>query len=86
MLEVHPASTHKALESPPKNWDNIQALFLQMGLKDDLKSIVAKHEIDAVTAALTGYIYLQGKTQLIGNEREGYIAVQIEHNWRKMQL
>jgi len=33
------------------------------------------HEIDAVTAALTGYLYLQGKTELIGDEEEGYIVV-----------
>lgn len=87
ILEVHPASTRKALEIPSKNWDNIQAIFLQMGLKGDLeKRMLTKHEIDAITAALTGYLYLQEKTQLIGNEREGYIAVPIECNWRKLQL
>jgi len=87
VLEVHPASTRKALEIPSKNWDNIQTIFLQMRLKGDLKKrMLTKHEIDAVTAALTGYLYLQGKTQLVGNEREGYIAVPIESNWRKLQL
>jgi len=87
VLEVHPASTRKALEIPSKNWDSIQAIFLQMGLKGDLEKLtLTKHEIDAITAALTGYLYLKGKTQLIGNEREGYIAVPIECNWRKLQL
>ena len=87
ILEVHPASTRKALEIPSKNWDNIQTIFLQIDLKGDLeKRMLTKHEIDAVTASLTGYLYLKGKTQLIGNEREGYIAVPIECNWRKLQL
>ena len=87
VLEVHPASTRKALEIPSKDWRRIQAVFLQMGLKGDLeKRSLTSHEIDAVTAALTGYLYLQGKTELIGNAKEGYIAVPVKRNWRKLQL
>jgi len=60
---------------------------LQLGLKGNLeKRTFTKHEIDAITAALTGYLYLQGKTELIGNKKEGYIAVPIECDWRKIQL
>jgi len=86
VLEVHPASTRKALEIPSKDRKTTQAIFLQMGLKGDLKRTLTKHEIDAVISALTGYLYLQGKTQLIGNEKEGYIVVPIKRNWRKLQL
>jgi len=87
ILEVHPASTTKALKIPPKDMKRTQAIFLQMGLKGDLeKRILTAHEIDAVAAALTGYLYLQGKTELIGNETEGYIVVPVKCNWRRLRL
>jgi hypothetical protein len=87
ILEVHPASTRKALEIPSKDGCRIQKIFLQLGLKGDLeKRPLTTHEIDAVTAALTGYLYLQGKTELIGDEKEGCIAVSVRLNWRKLQL
>jgi hypothetical protein len=87
VLEVHPTSTRKALEIPSKDWKIIQAIFLQMGLKGDLeKRALATHEIDAVTAALTGYLYLQENRELIGTEKEGYIAVPLKCDWRKLQL
>lgn len=87
ILEVYPASTRKALEIPSKDWKETQEIFLQTGLKGDLeKRILTKHEINAITAALTGYLYLQGNTELIGNKKEGYIAVPVTRNWRKLQL
>jgi predicted nuclease with RNAse H fold len=85
-LEVHPASTRKALEIPSKDWNKIQTVFLQIGLKDNLEHTLSRHEIDAITAVLTGYLYLEGKTELIGNKQEGYIAVPTKSNWRKLQL
>jgi len=42
--------------------------------------------IDAITAALTGYLYLEGKTELIGNEEEGYIVVPMKTDWEVMRL
>jgi hypothetical protein len=87
ILEVHPASTRKALEIPLKDWKRIQTTFLQMDLKADLeKRTLTVHEIDAVAAAFTGYLYLQGKTELIGNEKEGHVAVPVKCNWGKLQL
>jgi predicted nuclease with RNAse H fold len=87
ILEIHPAPTRKALEIPPKDRKRIHIIFLKMGLKGDLEKLtLTAHEIDATTAALTGYLYLQGKTELIGNEKEGYIAVPVRRNWRKLQL
>ena len=76
IIEVHPTSTRKALKIPTKDWGKIQNVFLHMGLKGDLETrVLTSHEIDAVTAALTGYLYLQGKIDLIGDEKEGYIVV-----------
>lgn len=87
VLEVHPTSTRKALEIPSKDWKIIQTIFFQMGLKGDLeKRTLTTHEIDAVTASLTGYLYLQGNTELIGNKEEGYIGILLKCDWRKLQL
>jgi len=87
ILEVHPASTRKALDILPKDPKRIQTILLQMGLKGNIeKRVLTTHEIDAAIAALTGYLYLQGKTELIGNDKEGYIAVPVKCNWRKLQL
>ena len=87
IIEVHPTSTRKALKMPAKDWKEIQSIFLQLGLEGDLKTrVLTPHEIDAVTAALTGYLYLQRKTQLIGNEEEGYIVVPTKSDWRRLKL
>jgi len=87
IIEVHPTSTRKALKIPTKDWEKIQNIFLHMGLKGDLKTcVLTSHEIDAVTAALTGYLYLQGKAELIGNEEEGYIVVPTKGDWRRLRL
>ncbi len=87
VIEVHPTSTRKALKMPTKDWEKIQTVFLRIGLEGDLKTrILTTHEIDAVTAALTGHLHLQRKTELIGDEEEGYIVVPTESDWRRLQL
>ena len=87
VIEVHPTSTRKALNMPAKDWDKIQTLFLHLGLKGELEvRALTPHEIDAITAALTGYLYLQGKTELVGDEKEGYIVVPLKRDWRRLQL
>jgi predicted nuclease with RNAse H fold len=87
VIEVHPTSTRKALKMPTKDWKKIQTIFLRIGLEGDLKTrVLTPHEIDAITAALTGHLYIQGKTELIGDKKEGYIVVPSESDWRKLQL
>jgi len=84
VIEVHPASTRKALKMPTKDWKKIQTIFIHMGLEGDPKTrVLTPHEIDAVTAALTGHLYLQGKTELIGKTEEGYIVVPRKSDWRR---
>jgi predicted nuclease with RNAse H fold len=86
IIEVHPTSTRKALVIPTKNWQRIQNIFIYMGLKGDLETrVLTSHEIDAVTAGLTGYLYLRGKTDLIGDE-EDYIVVPTKRDWRRLRL
>ena len=87
IIEVHPASTRKALKMPPKDRKEIQNIFIRMGLEGDLKTRTLKpHEIDATTAALTGYLYLQEKVELVGDEEEGYIVVPVKSDWRSLRL
>ena len=72
---------------PTKDWQKIQQIFISMGLDGDLKPrTLTPHETDAVTAALTGHFHLQGKTEQIGDNKEGYIVVPIKSDWRKLQL
>ena len=87
VIEVHPTSTRKALKMPTKDWKKIQTVLIRIGLEGDLKTrILTPHEIDAITAALTGHLHLQGKTELIGDDEEGYIVVPRESSWRRLQL
>lgn len=86
VIEVHPTSSRKALKMPTKDWEKIQTILTHIGLKGDLKTrVLTPHEIDAATAALTGHLHLQGKTELIGDEEE-YIVVPTENDWRRLRL
>jgi len=87
IIEVHPASTRKALKMPTKDWQKIQQIFISMGLEGALKTCtLTPHETDAVTAVLTAHLYLKGKTELMGDNNEGYIVVPIKSDWRTLQI
>ena len=47
---------------------------------------MTSHEIDAATAALTGYFHKKRKIELIEDSREGYIVVPKKRNWRTPKL
>ncbi|MGB9959307.1 MAG: DUF429 domain-containing protein [Candidatus Bathyarchaeales archaeon] len=86
-IEVHPTSTRRALGMPLKDWEEIQKTFESMGLEGNLKKQALKpHEIDAVTAALTAYLHMQGLTEILGDEEEGYIIIPKKQNWRNIKL
>ena len=87
VIEVHPASSRKALSMPTKDWRKIQAVFRHIGLRGEHeKRVLTKHEIDAVTAALTGLLHLEGKTRLVGDAAEGVIVIPAEMDWRKIRV
>jgi len=87
VIEIHPSSTRKALQMPAKDWATIQAILVQMGLKGDLrKRALTPHELDAATAALTAHLHLKGKTQLVGDTKEGYIVVPQKSSWMRLRL
>ncbi|MEM0216371.1 MAG: DUF429 domain-containing protein [Candidatus Bathyarchaeia archaeon] len=85
-IEVHPTSTRKALSMPLKNPREVQKVFEELGLNGSLKErLLTAHEIDAITAALTAYLYLAGLTEIFGDEEEGYIVVPRRINWRTLK-
>jgi predicted nuclease with RNAse H fold len=86
-IEVHPTSTRKALNMPAKDWKEIQGVLKRIGLKGSLNErMLAPHELDAVTAALTGYLHMRGLTETIGDCEEGFIVVPIRQGWRRIKL
>lgn len=87
VIEVHPASSRRALSMPIKDWRKIQAVFRHIGLRGGHEKYeLTRHEIDAVTAALTGLLYLEGKTRLVGDVAEGVIVMPVEMDWRKIKV
>jgi hypothetical protein len=86
-IEVHPTSTRKALGIPPKEWGKIQTALTQIGLEGDFKvRTLTPHEIDAVTAALTAFLYMRNLAEALGEEEEGYIIVPKKQYWRTLQI
>jgi len=47
---------------------------------------VKSHEIDAVIAALTAYLYMNNQTEALGDEGEEDIIIPKKNNWRALQL
>ena len=86
VIEVHPTSTRKALGMPTKDWGPIQEIFKKIGYVGDIdKRELTPHEIDAVTAAFTAQLYIEGKTKLVGEPEEGYIVIPVENDWRNLK-
>jgi predicted nuclease with RNAse H fold len=86
-IEVHPTSTRKALNMPAKDWKEIQGILKRIGLKGSLNErMLAPHELDAVTAALTGYLHMRDLTETLGDRKEGFIIIPIRQDWRRIKL
>ena len=86
-IEVHPTSTRKALNMPTKDWTKIQLILNSMALGKDLKTRTqSSHEIDAIIAALTARLYLQDRTESVGDKTGGYIIVPKKQDWRTLRI
>lgn len=84
-IEVHPTSCRKALQMPLKEWKAIQETLKTLGLKGTVETRqLISHELDAVTAALTAKLHLNHKTELVGDDEEGYIIVPKKAHWRTL--
>ncbi|MEM2522805.1 MAG: DUF429 domain-containing protein [Candidatus Bathyarchaeia archaeon] len=86
-IEVHPTSTRKALNMPTKDWENIQEIFKKLGLSGTVeKRMLTPHELDAITAAFTAYLHLQGLTETVGSNDEGFIVVPKKLSWQEIRI
>jgi len=86
-IEVHPTSTRKALGMPTKNWNTVQEIFKKLGLSGTIKERrLTPHELDAVTAAFTAFLYLQGLTISLGDSEEGFIVIPKKLKWQEISI
>lgn len=70
VIEIHPRTSGMILF---KTSDRQQWVAKLKGKGFHLRKNVSEHEIDAAIAALTGILYLQGKTEEVGTIEEGTI-------------
>ena len=76
VIEVHPRSSKLALKLPTDELNKLQKKLIKFGLKGEiLKRNFTEDELDAVIAALTGYLNLKNQTKLIGEPNEGQIVI-----------
>lgn len=86
VIEVHPTSSCKALNIPKTDWEKLQTILMHIGIEGEAQvRTLTVHEIDAIIACLTGYLYLKNQTEAIGDEEEGYIIVPKKKDWRKLK-
>ncbi len=76
VIEVFPGATQDILGLPRKHKgiDKLREHLVELGIKGLNKQLSAD-ELDAVTCAYTGYLYLKGECIELGNKEEGTIVV-----------
>jgi predicted nuclease with RNAse H fold len=75
VIEVLNRATVKILGFAYNDPAERQKALLAMDIKGDIETrALTKDEVDSITAAITGYLYLEGKAQEIGDE-EGIVVV-----------
>lgn len=72
VIEIHPRTSGMALFGTPDRAAWVPE-FQKHGWR--LKPLASEHEIDAVAAAITGLLWLEKKTEEIGNPLEGAIVI-----------
>lgn len=74
-IEVFSTASAKILGLYDKNEKAMQKKLLEVGIRGDLeKRFLSKDEIDAIFAALTGFLYVMGDFKEVGN-KEGKIII-----------
>jgi predicted nuclease with RNAse H fold len=76
VIEVYPGATQDILKIPRKQKGLRKLLngLKKLGIKIERKKLNGD-ELDAITAAYTGYLFLKGKAIEIGNKNEGTIII-----------
>jgi predicted nuclease with RNAse H fold len=76
VIETYPGSAQDLLEIPRKGKDHrkLQRALIKYGFKGDVrKKDITDHELDAITSALVGKLYLKGDYLAIGIPEEQQI-------------
>lgn len=76
VIEVYPGATQDILKIPrkQKGFEKLKKGLEKLGIKI-LKENPNADELDAITAAFTGWLYLKGKCVAIGDKKEGQIII-----------
>lgn len=78
VIESYPGSAQDILGIPRKgkSKEALQKGLVAYGITGDvLKYKVTDHELDAITSAIVGKLFLEGKTISIGKEEEGLMVI-----------
>ena len=81
VIEVYPGAAQDILEMPRKQRgiENLRRSLIEYGLKGDInKEHITGHELDAITSALVGKLYLEGKAISIGDPEEILMIIPIK--------
>ncbi|KPV64171.1 MAG: hypothetical protein AOA65_1056 [Candidatus Bathyarchaeota archaeon BA1] len=73
VIEVYPGAAQDILKMPrkQKGIEKLRKALIEYGLKGDVnKECITDHELDAITSALVGKLYLEGKAVSIGDPEE----------------
>jgi hypothetical protein len=91
VIESFPGAAQDILRIPRKKTD---LYFLKKGLLDFgieiEKDNICHDELDAITSALVGLFFWQGKFEAVGNEKEDYLIIpeldQVKDGWGKRRI
>jgi len=77
VIESYPGSAQDILGIARKsNKKLLQEGLVKYGIKGDVtKENVTEHELDAITSAIVGKLYLNGQTIALGTQKEGFMIV-----------
>ncbi|MEM5801903.1 MAG: DUF429 domain-containing protein [Candidatus Aenigmatarchaeota archaeon] len=78
VIESFPGSVQDVLGIPRKHkgLEKLRKGLIKYGIKGDIKKKnITDHELDAITCALVGKMYLEGNYLAIGDEKEGLIIL-----------
>ncbi len=78
-IEVYPGGAQDVLEIPrkQKGLDKLKAGLEKLGI-EALKDGLSDHELDAVTCAFVGKLFLEGKSTIYGEQEQGIVMPKAE--------
>jgi len=79
VIEVYPGGAQDVLGIPrkQKGFDKLKAGLEKIGI-EALKNGLSEHELDAVTCAFVGKLFLEGKSTTYGEQEQGIVMPKAE--------